>query len=110
MQLHCFCFMNKSKYMDKYKHQRGKEIFEEYKRLLHSPDISEDERAYYNDIINVVDWYSYDVSISKDKMFAALEKAERQGKRVKIVPDDDFLEGGARHGQCDGWTYHIEFE
>ncbi len=31
--------------MDKYKYQRGKEIFEEYKKRLNDPDISEDERS-----------------------------------------------------------------
>ena len=96
--------------MDKYKYQRGKEIFEEYKSRLNSPYISEDERAYYSDIICAVDVYSYDVPISLPQMYKALEEAERQGKEIQIVPDDDFLEGGARYGQCDGWTYHIELK
>lgn len=36
-------------------HKRGKEIFEEYKERLNNPDISEDERTYYSDIINAVE-------------------------------------------------------
>lgn len=96
--------------MDKYKYQRGKEIFEEYKNRLNSPYISEDERAYYSDIIRAVDVYSYDVPIPLLQMYKTLEEAERQGKEIQIVPDDDFLEGGARYGQCDGWTYHIELK
>ena len=31
------------------------------------------------------------------------------GEMIDIVPDKEFLPGGAREGQCDGWTYHIEF-
>lgn len=88
-------------------HKRGKEIFEEYKNRLNNPDISEEERDYYSDIIIAVG-FSYDVPIPLPVMYKALEKAEQQGKKIKIVPDDDFLEGGARAGQCDGWTYHIE--
>lgn len=91
-------------------HKRGKEIFEEYKERLNAPDISEDERAYYSDIINAVDIYSYDVPIPLPTMFEALERAEQQGKQIQIVPDADFLEGGARAGQCDGWTYHVELK
>lgn len=94
--------------MEQCKYPRGKEIFEEYKNRLNCPDISEDERAYYSDIINAVDMYSYDVPIPLQKMYKALEKAERQGKQIQIVPDSEFLGGGERSGQCDGWSYHIE--
>lgn len=54
--------------------------------------------------------HSYDVPIPLPQMYEALERAEQQNKRVEIVPDDDFLEGGARYGQCDGWTYRIELK
>lgn len=96
--------------MDKYKYQRGKEIFEEYKKRLNDPDISEDERIYYGNIVNAVETHSYDVPIPLPQMYEALERAEQQNKRVEIVPDNDFLEGGARYGQCDGWTYRIELK
>ena len=95
--------------MERCKYPRGKEIFEEYKSRLNCPDISEDERAYYSDIINAVDVFSYDVPIPLPQMYEALEMAEQQGKHIKIVPDDEFLNGGEKAGQCDGWTYHIEF-
>lgn len=94
--------------MEQCKYQRGKEIFEEYKSRLNCPDISEDERAYYSDIINAVDVFSYDVPVPMQKIYEALEKAERQGKQIQIVPDNEFLDGGERSGQCDGWSYHIE--
>ena len=29
--------------------------------------------------------------------------------RAAKSSDKEFLPGGAREGQCDGWTYHIEF-
>lgn len=92
------------------KYNRGKEIFEEYKQRLNSSGISKDERAYYSEIVQAVEIRGYDVSIPISKMYKALEMAERQNKKIKIVPDDEFLEGGACYGQCDGWTYHIELE
>lgn len=93
--------------MGKCKFQRGKEIFEEYKRRLNFSDISDAERDYYSSIVQAVG-YSYDVPIPLPQMYKALEMAERQGKHIQIVPDDEFLDGGERAGQCDGWTYHIE--
>lgn len=96
--------------MDELKYTRGEAIFEEFKKRLNSPDIREDERAYYSDIIHALDGYSYDTPIEPNKIYKALEQAEKQGKRVYIVPDDEFLEGGMRCGQCDGWTYHIELK
>ena len=31
-----------------------------------------------------------------------------QSQEIQIVPDSEFLGGGKRSGQCDGWSYHIE--
>ena len=28
---------------------------------------------------------------------------------IILEPDPEFLEGGAKEGQLDGWTYHLEF-
>ena len=42
-------------------------------------------------------------------MIKALKRSQRTGEMIDIVPDDEFLPGGASEGQCDGWTYHIEF-
>lgn len=47
--------------------------------------------------------------ISEKKMIKALKRSQRTGQMITVVPDDDFLPGGAREGQCDGWTYHLEF-
>ncbi len=96
--------------MKKEKYQRGKEIFEEYKQRLNSSGISEDERNYFSEIVQAVEIRGYDAPIPISKMYKALEMAEVQNKKIEIVPDDDFLEGGACYGQCDGWTYHIELK
>ena len=42
-------------------------------------------------------------------MIRALKRSQRTGEMIDIVPDKEFLPGGAREGQCDGWTYHIDF-
>ena len=42
-------------------------------------------------------------------MIRALKRSQRTGEMIDIVPDEEFLPGGASEGQCDGWTYHIEF-
>ena len=84
--------------MEQCKYPRCKEIFEEYKRRLNCPDISEDKRAYYSDIINAVDVFSYDVPIPMQKMYEALEKAERQWKHIQIVPNDEFFGWGRKSG------------
>ena len=51
----------------------------------------------------------YERPIKKGKMVKALERSQRTGEMINIVPDEEFLEGGSRAGQLDGWTYHIEF-
>ena len=42
-------------------------------------------------------------------MIRALERSQRTGKLIDVVPDKEFLPGGSHEGQYDGWTYHIEF-
>lgn len=96
--------------MKEKKYQRGKEIFEEYKQRLDSSEISDDECAYYSEIVQAVEIRGYDVPIPISEMYKALEQAEKQGKKIYIVPDDEFLEGGACYGQCDSWSYHIELK
>ena len=51
----------------------------------------------------------YERPIKKEKMIKALKRSQRTGEMIDIAPDKEFLPGGAREGQCDGWTYHIEF-
>lgn len=53
--------------------------------------------------------HGYEHPIKKEKMIRALKRSQRTGEMIDIVPDKEFLPGGAREGQCDGWTYHIEF-
>lgn len=42
-------------------------------------------------------------------MCAALERSQATGEMIDIVPNDEYLSGGEREGQYDGWEYHIEF-
>ncbi len=51
----------------------------------------------------------YEHPIPKAKMIKALKRSQRTGEMIVIAPDKEFLPGGTREGQCDGWTYHIEF-
>ena len=64
---------------------------------------------YFLEIRGAVYKYSYDAPIDEDEMCAALERSQATGEMIDIVPDDEYLPGGARAGQCDGWHYHIEF-
>jgi len=71
----------------------------------------DDERyqAYFRELKSAVTPSGYDVPISQYKMAKALEQSQKTGEMIDIVPDPEFLPGGAREGQCDGWSYHIEF-
>jgi hypothetical protein len=110
LQLHCFCYLQTLNIWINTSINEEKKSLKNTKKRLNDPDISEDERIYYGNIVNAVETHSYDVPIPLPQMYEALERAEQQNKRVEIVPDDDFLEGGARYGQCDGWTYRIELK
>ena len=50
-----------------------------------------------------------EIAVVEQKMIRALERSQRTGKMIVVAPDKEFLPGGSREGQCDGWTYHIEF-
>ena len=66
-------------------------------------------RDYYMRLSGAVLFKGYDGSIPEKKMCRALERSQRTGEMIDIVPDPEFLPGGARECQLDGWTYHIEF-
>ena len=85
------------------KHPWGMAIFEEYEHTRCCD-------SYRSQIVGACSEYSYDVPIKKELMYKALEEAEMTGKKIKIVPNDEYLPGGSRHEQCDGWAYHIELE
>ena len=70
---------------------------------------SDEYEQYFTRLVNSVRHQGYECPISEKKMIRALERSQRTGEMIDIVPDSEFLQGGAREGQCDGWTYHIEF-
>lgn len=71
--------------------------------------IPEAYERYFRDVYNATVHKGYERPISMQKMIKALERSQRTGKMIVIAPDKEFLPGGTREGQCDGWTYHIEF-
>lgn len=64
---------------------------------------------YFRGLYQATIHHGYEHPIKKEKMIKALKRSQRTGEMINIVPDKEFLPGGAREGQCDGWTYHIEF-
>ena len=61
---------------------------------------------YAQYIIGECEFRGYESCIEKETMYKYLEMAEKSNKRIVVRPDDDFLPGGGREHQCDGWTYH----
>lgn len=64
---------------------------------------------YFRGLYQATIHKGYERPIKKEKMIKALKRSQRTGEMIDIAPDKEFLPGGAREGQCDGWTYHIEF-
>lgn len=64
---------------------------------------------YFRGLYQATIHHGYEHPIKKEKMIKALKRSQRTGEMINIVPDKEFLPGGAREGQCGGWTYHIEF-
>lgn len=73
-----------------------------------SNTIPDKYESYFLEIGNAVRHRGYERPISEKKMWKALERSQRTGEMIDVVPDSEFLPGGASEGQCDGWTYHIE--
>lgn len=84
---------------------------EYYKWIAHLPEygIPEAYLRYFRGLYQATINNGYERPIKKEKMVKALKRSQRTGEMINIVPDEEFLEGGARAGQLDGWTYHIEF-
>lgn len=66
-------------------------------------------RYYFWRLSGSVSKYSYDAPIDEEEMCAALERSQITGEMIDLEPDDEFLPGGEREGQLDGWEYHIVF-
>ena len=64
---------------------------------------------YFRNLYMATVHQGFERPISKQKMIKALERSQRTGKMIVVSPDKEFLPGGSREGQCDGWTYHVEF-
>ena len=86
----------------------GEEYFEWIQQLPDGsiPDAYED---YFRYLFQATVHHGYERPISKQKMIKALERSQRTGKMIMVAPDKEFLPGGSSEGQCDGWTYHLEF-
>ena len=86
----------------------GEEYFQ---WIQHIPEESMPDAyaRYFRTVYQATIHKGYERPISKQKMIRALERSQRTGKLIDVVPDKEFLPGGSREGQYDGWTYHIEF-
>lgn len=88
---------------------RGKEIFDQMIEILGNRyRFCDDYFEYAQEIVCSCSMYTYDSRIDNEEMYKFLEMAEKKNMKVAVVPNDDFLPGGCRHTQCDGWEYHLE--
>lgn len=92
---------------------------------------SEDEKKYIKSIGEHIYPYSYDSRVPYDKLCEALDLADRNNWRIRFVLDVEFFNKEATEEylrqhpelpwyekrkvgscvtQCDGWSYHIEFD
>ena len=86
----------------------GEEYFQ-WIQDLPSESLPEAYERYFRRLYMATVHQGFERPISKQKMIRALERSQRTGKMIVVAPDKEFLPGGSREGQCDGWTYHIEF-
>lgn len=69
---------------------------------------NDDSKQYAIRIVDACSIYTYDSRIDNEEMYKFLEMAEEKNLKVAVVLKDDFLPGGLRHTQCDGWKFHLE--
>ena len=84
---------------------------EYYQWISHLPEWSlpEPYESYFKGLYRSTLFSGYEHHIDKHIMMKALKRSQRTGQMIVIVPDEEFLPGGLGEGQCDGWTYHLEF-
>lgn len=88
---------------------RGKEIFDQMASIVGNRyRFCDDFCVYAQKIVGACCMYSYDSRIDREEMYKFLELAEMRNMKVDVVPNDDFLPGGLRCDQCDGWEFHLE--
>ncbi len=86
----------------------GEEYFQ-WIQDIPGESLPEAYERYFRSLYMATVHQGFEHPISKQKMIRALERSQRTGKMIVVAPDKEFLPGGSRAGQCDGWTYHIEF-
>lgn len=69
---------------------------------------NDDSKQYAIRIVDACSIYTYDSRIDNEEMYKFLEMAEEKNLKVAVVLNEDFLPGGLRHTQCDGWEFHLE--
>ena len=90
--------------------ESGREYLDWCKRFIDIWDQFDPKFAnYFLEIRGAINRYNYDTPIEEKVMCAALERSQATGEMIEIVPNDEYLPGGEREGQYDGWEYHIEF-
>lgn len=86
---------------------KGKEKFQHLQELVRNPFRAEDDLLKYaRQIVQACTVYTYDSPIKKELMFEFLERAELEDKKVEIEINEEYLPGGQRHDQLDGWEFH----
>lgn len=86
----------------------GEEYFQ-WIQDIPKESLPEAYERYFRNLYMATVHQGFERPIPKQKMIKALERSQRTGKMIVVAPDKEFLPGGSREGQCDGWTYHIEF-
>jgi len=86
--------------------ERGKQIYEEYCKLLWSKELFGEEhlerRMYIKNLVYSIDKYQYDAANDPHDLYLMLQAAERLGKMVKMTPYD-----WCKH-RYDGWVYYYQ--
>jgi len=86
---------------------RGKEIFHGYlQKYITSNYSSPEEETYIRTLVEASDFHPhmFDTPIPRWKFYVPLEKAERIGGQVVLVPDMNNNDEGKK----DGWSYSLK--
>ena len=120
------------KFQDLIPNKRGLGILKKMMREAANNEIASSEDAeYVRRIANHIFPYSYDCRVPYDKLCDALDVADKNGWHLRFALDVEFYNKEASEeylmehpdlpwyekrkvgtcaSQCDGWSYHIEFE
>ena len=120
------------KFQDMIPNKRGLSILKKMMQDAANNEItSSDDAKYAREIADHIFPYSYDCRIPYDKLCDALDEADKNGCHLRFLLDVEFYNKeaseeylrehpdlpwyekrkiGSCASQCDGWSYHIEFE